>query len=148
MAPAGRKPGILFLCVANSARSQMAEALARNLFGDRVEVQSAGSRPTSVNPYAIEVMRELGADITAQRSKCLTTIDASTVDIVITLCHEEVRPPQLRRMRHIHWAIDDPADGPLRPDTMREQFRVARDTIKKLLDAFAHEGVEASDDIK
>ena len=56
---------LLFLCVANSARSQMAEGLARRIFGDRVLVMSAGSEPSKVNPYAVEVMRELGVDLTA-----------------------------------------------------------------------------------
>jgi arsenate reductase len=58
---------ILFLCVANSARSQMAEGLARRLFGARVRVQSAGSEPSQVNPYAIEVMREIGVDLSTHR---------------------------------------------------------------------------------
>ncbi len=61
------KPSILFLCVANSARSQMAEGLGRMMFGDRATVQSAGSQPSRVNPYAIEVMKEIGADLTAMR---------------------------------------------------------------------------------
>ena len=66
---------ILFLCVANSARSQIAEGLARKLFGDRIAVQSAGSEPSLVNPYAIEVMGELGVDLTSHRSKSVETID-------------------------------------------------------------------------
>ena len=84
------KKSILFMCVANSARSQMAEGLARNIFGDRVPVMSAGSEPTHVNPYAIEVMRELGIDLSAHRSKSVETLDPSKVDTVITLCAEEV----------------------------------------------------------
>ena len=63
---------ILFLCVANSARSQMAEGLARALLGDRVQVPSAGARPTQVNPYAIEAMRAVGIDNSAHRSKSVT----------------------------------------------------------------------------
>src|SRR5690606_29919357 len=80
------KPGLLFLCVANSARSQMAEGLARARFGDRFVVQSAGSHPTQVNPWAIEVMAELGIDLVAQRSKSVDEIDPATVDTVVTLC--------------------------------------------------------------
>src|SRR5690349_5596039 len=97
------KPQILFLCVANSARSQMAEGLARMLFGDRAGIQSAGSRPSRVNPYAIEVMREVGADLAGHASKSVETIDAGTVDTVITLCAEEVCPAFLGNARRLHW---------------------------------------------
>ena len=77
---------ILFLCVANAARSQMAEGLARARFGARAVVQSAGSAPSTVNPYAIEVMREVGVDLTRHTSKAVDTIDPATVGTVITLC--------------------------------------------------------------
>ena len=83
---------ILFLCVANSARSQMAEGLARAKFGERVRVQSAGSEPSHVNPLAIDALREVGIDISSHRSKSVDTIDPSSVDLVITLCAEEVCP--------------------------------------------------------
>lgn len=83
---------MLFLCVANSARSQMAEGLARKLFGSRISVQSAGSEPSKVNPYAIEVTREVGVDLSAHSSKSVQTIDAASVGTVITLCAEEVCP--------------------------------------------------------
>ncbi|HEY5960151.1 MAG TPA: arsenate reductase ArsC, partial [Polyangiaceae bacterium] len=78
--------GILFLCVANSARSQLAEGLARMIFGDQLRVQSAGSEPSRVNPYAVEVMQELGVDLSTHHSKSVQTIDPTTVDTVITLC--------------------------------------------------------------
>ena len=68
----------LFLCVANSARSQMAEGLARMIFGDRARVQSAGSEPSTVNPYAIEVMSELGVDLSSHHSKFVESIDCGT----------------------------------------------------------------------
>lgn len=83
---------VLFLCVANSARSQMAEALARKAFGDRVRVQSAGSEPSQVNPYAIRALAELGIDARSQTSKSVATIDPASVDLVITLCAEESCP--------------------------------------------------------
>lgn len=67
-------PSILFLCVANSARSQMAEGLARTLFGPEVRVQSAGSKPSHVNPYAIEVMQEISIHLSGHRSKSVDTI--------------------------------------------------------------------------
>ena len=77
--------GLLFLCVANSARSQMAEGMARAMFGERVPVQSAGSEPSVVNPYAVEVMQELGIDLTEHESKSVETIDPETVGTVVTL---------------------------------------------------------------
>ncbi len=123
---------VLFLCVANSARSQMAEGLARHLFGDRVRVASAGSRPSRVNPYAIEAMAELGIDLGGHRSKSVDDIDESTIDTVITLCAEEVCPAFLGRARRLHWPIEDPAsdDPALSRDAMLERFRAARDEIR------------------
>ena len=84
--------GLLFLCVANSARSQMAEGLARARFGGGVRVQSAGSAPSAVNPLAVRVMAEIGIDVSGQRSKHVETIDPATVDLVVTLCADEVCP--------------------------------------------------------
>ena len=134
------QPGILFLCVANSARSQMAEGLARAAFGDRVSVQSAGSEPTQVNPYAIEVMRELGLDLAAHRSKSVDTIDPATVDTVITLCAEEVCPVYLGKARRLHWPIPDPASkDPLPREEMLARFRAARDTLSERIARLAEE---------
>jgi arsenate reductase len=127
---------ILFLCVANSARSQMAEGLARKLFGARIAVQSAGSEPSQVNPYAIEVMREVGVDLTTHHSKSVQTIDAATVDTVITLCAEEVCPAFLGQARRLHWPIQDPAskDASLPREEMLARFRTARDQIQARLE--------------
>ena len=124
----GPSKGILFLCVANSARSQMAEGLGRLIFGDRMPVQSAGSQPSRVNPYAIEVMREIGVDITRHTSKSVETIDPAAVDTVITLCAEEVCPVFLGQARRLHWPIPDPAseDPRLPREEMLTRFRTAR----------------------
>lgn len=126
---------ILFLCVANSARSQMAEGLARALFGERAVIQSAGSTPTTVNPYAIAVMDERAIDLRAHRSKSVATIDPATVHTVITLCAEEVCPVFLGGARRLHWPIADPAsdDPSLDRDAMLARFRAARDQIQSLL---------------
>ncbi len=135
-------PGsILFLCVANSARSQMAEGLARLLFGGRVPVQSAGSEPSQVHPYAIEVMRELGVDLGAHRSKSVQTIDPASVGTVITLCAEEVCPVLLGAARRLHWPIQDPAskDPAIPRDEMLARFRAARDTLRGMLERHARE---------
>ena len=130
--------GILFLCVANSARSQMAEGLARKLLGDRVPVHSAGSRPSRVNPYALEVMREVGVDLSSHHSKSVDTIDPSTVDTVITLCAEEVCPVFLGQARRLHWPIADPASElELSRDEMLARFRTARDQIQGRLEVLA-----------
>jgi arsenate reductase (thioredoxin) len=132
------RPGILFLCVANSARSQLAEALARMMFGDRATIQSAGSQPSRVNPYAIEVMQELGVDLVSHASKSVDTIDPSTVDVVITLCAEEVCPVVLSSARRLHWPIPDPAstDPAFSRDDLLHRFRTARDTIRAKLEQF------------
>jgi len=128
---------ILFLCVANSARSQMAEGLARKLFGARVAVQSAGSEPSKVNPYAIEVMREVGVDLSTHHSKSVQTIDPASVGTVITLCAEEVCPILLGSVRRLHWPIEDPAtkDSSLPREEMLSRFRTARDQIQARLEA-------------
>jgi arsenate reductase len=138
---AARKLGVLFLCVANSARSQMAEALGRMILGDRVTVQSAGSQPSRVNPYAVEVMAEIGADLTSHTSKSVDSIDPATVDIVITLCAEEVCPVFLGQARRLHWPVPDPAspDTTIPRDEMLRRFRDARDAIRAKLEAFAPE---------
>ena len=130
---------ILFLCVANSARSQMAEGLARKLFGARVPVQSAGSEPSQVNPYAIEVMREVGVDITTHHSKSVQTIDPATVGTVITLCAEEVCPVFLGKVRRLHWPISDPAskDHSIPREEMLTRFRTARDQVQVKLETLA-----------
>ncbi len=122
---------VLFLCVANSARSQMAEGLARARFGDRVRVQSAGTQPSHVNPNAIAVMAERGVDMAGQHSKAVSTIDPATVDLVVTLCAEDVCPLFLGAATRLHWPIDDPASS--NPSISREEFlarfRRARDEI-------------------
>jgi arsenate reductase len=127
---------MLFLCVANSARSQMAEGLARRLFGSRIAVQSAGSEPSQVNPYAIEVMREVGVDLTTHGSKSVQTIDPTTVGTVITLCAEEVCPVFLSKARRLHWPIEDPAskDPSIPREEMLTRFRTARDRIQARLE--------------
>ncbi len=138
--------GLLFLCVANSARSQMAEGLARAMFGDRVRVQSAGSQPSRVNPHAIAALREVGIDIVGHASKSAQDIDPATVDVVITLCAEEVCPVFLGRASRLHWPIPDPAsdDPALTPDELLARFRVAREEIRRRLDAH-HEMLLSAD---
>jgi arsenate reductase len=127
---------ILFLCVANSARSQMAEGLARKILGPNIDVMSAGSEPSHVNPYGIEAMAEFGIDISGHRSKSVSEIDADSVDLVVTLCAEEVCPIFPGRVRRLHWPIADPAstDASISVEEMRQRFRAARDQIKARLE--------------
>jgi arsenate reductase len=135
-----RPKNLLFLCVANSARSQMAEGLARHRFGSSMRVQSAGSEPGQVNPYAIEVMRELGIDLGTHTSKSVETIDPATVDTVITLCAEEVCPLFLGKAQRLHWPLPDPASKtPLPREELLTRFRTARDAISGLLDRLERE---------
>ncbi|WP_370307183.1 arsenate reductase ArsC [Sinimarinibacterium flocculans] len=135
---------MLFLCVANSARSQMAEGLARHRFRDRAEVVSAGSQPSRVNPLAVEVMEEIGIDIRGHHSKSVDTLDAARFDLVITLCADEVCPVLPGTVRRLHWPIPDPAAVDAQADRAAalQAFRDARDaidarlqTIRALVDA-------------
>lgn len=131
---------ILFLCVANSARSQLGEGLARPLFPG-FRIQSAGSRPSGVNPYAIEALGEAGIDASAHTSKSMADIDPTTVDLVITLCAEEVCPAFLGKAERLHWPIPDPAsdDPALSPEELRGRFRAARDQIRGRLEALGRD---------
>jgi len=127
---------ILFLCVANSARSQMAEGLARRLFGAKAEVMSAGSTPSWLNPAAVAAMAEIGVDISAQRAKSVDEIDAASLDLVITLCAEEVCPVLPGKVKRLHWPIQDPVsrDPGLSDKELAARFTVARDQIKARLE--------------
>lgn len=129
-APA-RPPGLLFLCVANSARSQMAEGLARAHFGARARVQSAGSNPSDVNPLAIAALAEVGVDAAGQRSKSVAEIDPASVDLVVTLCAEEVCPVFPKRVRKLHWPLPDPAAEPSAFAHPLDAFRDVRDELAR-----------------
>lgn len=121
--------GLLFLCVANSARSQMAEGLARALLPPGSEVCSAGSAPTTLSPLAVEVMAELGIDISTQRSKAVDEIEAGRIATVVTLCAEEVCPVWLGPARRLHWPLPDPAAVEGSHEERRAAFRRVRDKI-------------------
>ena len=126
--------GLLFLCVANSARSQMAEGLARARFGNRVSVQSAGSQPGTVNRHAVAVLAETGIDISGHQSKHVDTIDLTSVGTVITLCAEAVCPVFLGPARHLVWPLPDPAGAGGTEEEQLARFRSARDEIARRLD--------------
>jgi len=126
-------PGhVLFLCVANSARSQMAEAIARSLAPEAVRISSAGSAPTSVRPEAVAVLAEIGLDATGQRSKGVDDVEAP-VDAVITLCAEEVCPVWLEPATRVHWGLPDPAAADGAGEERLEAFRAVRDELRRRL---------------
>ncbi len=123
--------GILFLCVANSARSQMAEGIARSMAPSRLRVWSAGSSPTGIRPEAVAVLREIGIDISHQRSKAVTEIPASEVDTVVTLCGEEECPAFLGVAERLHWGLPDPAAVAGTDGQRLDAFRRTRDELRR-----------------
>ena len=129
------KKNILFLCVANSARSQMAEALARHLYKDQAHIQSAGSQPSQVNPYAIRAIENIGLTMAHHHSKSVNDIDPATVDLVITRCAEEVCPAFFGQAQRYHWPFTDPdpKDLVLEDDAILRRFERARDLIQERL---------------
>lgn len=120
---------ILFLCVANSARSQMAEGIARSIVPQGVTVSIAGSEPSSLRPQAIAVLKEIGIDISGHRSKGLDAVDADSVDAVITLCTEEVCPAFLGKVYRLHWGLPDPAAAAGSAESRLAAFRDVRDEL-------------------
>jgi thioredoxin type arsenate reductase len=119
---------VLMLCVHNSARSQMAEGFARALAPEGVRVWSAGSQPSRVHPLAIQVMQEVGIDVSGQHSKSVDDVPWREADTVITLCGEEVCPVLPAAVRRVHWPLPDPSAAP-EADRLRV-FRDVRDEIR------------------
>jgi arsenate reductase len=133
------RDAILFLCVANSARSQMAEGMARAIAPDRTEIFSAGSVPARVSPYAVEVMREIGIDIASHRSKSIDEIPKERVATVVTLCAEEVCPFFPGDVKRLHWPQEDPAATVGSREEILRSFRRVRDQIRKRLEDYFEE---------
>jgi arsenate reductase len=133
-----KKPHILFMCVANSARSQLAEGLAKHLFGSEAVIESAGSQPSRVNPLAVAALHEIGVDISHHRSKSVDDLDpqfVSRLDYVITLCAEEVCPIVLSKAKRLHWPHPDPGKAGTEAEK-RQSFRETRDGIRRKLEDF------------
>lgn len=128
---------VLFVCVENSNRSQMAEAFARMLGEGKVEAHSAGSRPSGkVNPKAIEAMRELGYDLTTHGSKGLAEFNGQIVDVAITMgCGDEC-PLVLAKQRE-DWQIPDPRE--MSPEEFRKVRDLIRDKVSQLINTFTTE---------
>lgn len=128
---------ILFLCVANSARSQIAEGLAKKMLGVESNIQSAGSEPSgNVNSLAIEAMKEIGIDLSSHHSKSIDDLDREfldNLDYVVTLCAEEVCPVLPSNAKKLHWPNPDPAAVEGEHEEQLSAFRTARDNIKNSL---------------
>ncbi len=129
---------VLFLCVANSARSQMAEGIARSLAPAGVKISSAGSRPSRLNPFAVKALAEIGIDIRRQYSKSVDEIPPGDVDVVVTLCADEVCPVFLGKALRVHWGLPDPAEIGATDRDQLQAFRNVRDELmRRLLRVFA-----------
>tara|TARA_Y100000741_G_scaffold103677_1_gene77393 strand:+ start:2609 stop:3025 length:417 start_codon:yes stop_codon:yes gene_type:complete len=131
---------ILFLCVGNSARSQIAEGLAREILGKNNVIESAGSIPTGkINPNAVWAMNEIGIDISSQYSKSTEDLEKSfmdNLDFVITLCAEEVCPILNNNAKKIHWMNEDPANVNFSDTQSKAAFIKVRDNLYNLIKKF------------
>jgi len=126
------KQKVLFICTHNSARSQIAEGLLRTLYGNRYEAYSAGVEPLSVNPYAVEVMKELGIDLSTHRSKSIEEFQGMMFDYVVTVCnHAKETCPFFPGKRILHKEFDNHSsfDGSI--EEILAIFRRVRDEIKE-----------------
>jgi arsenate reductase (thioredoxin) len=135
------KPKVLFLCTGNSARSQMAEGFLRNMAGDYFEALSAGIEPKGLNPLAVEVMREIGIDISHHRSKDVREFLGSPIPYIITVCGnaKEHCPIFPGTFTYMHWGIEDPAAVQGTEEEKLSMFRQIRDQIGSRVKGFVHE---------
>ena len=131
---------ILFLCVANSARSQMAEGLAKSMLGKNHNIQSAGSTPSGeVHINAVIAMDDIGIDIRDQHSKSTDDLDKEfldNLDYAITLCAEEVCPILPSNAESLHWMNEDPANDSYSEKQLKASFSNTRDNLFKLIKKF------------
>jgi len=137
------KKKVLFVCVHNSARSQIAEAFLKQKAGDRFEVESAGLEPGELNPSAIEVMREIGIDISRNKTKSVFDFykQGKRYDFVITVCDESRAQrcpvfPGTAATGRIHWSFDDPASFEGTGEEKLEKTRAVRDQIRQKIDSW------------
>jgi arsenate reductase len=134
------KPTVLILCTGNSCRSHIAEGVLRQAAGDFIEVQSAGSWPAGyVHPKAIEVMKEIGIDISSHTSKHMNEFLDRRVDTVITVCGnaDQACPMFPGQVNRHHWGFDDPAHAKGSEDEIYAEFRRVRDQIRLVFEAYA-----------
>ncbi len=136
-----KKPFIYFICTGNSCRSQMAEGWGRSLFGDRIDVASAGIEAHGLNPRAVRSMAEVGVDISRHESSLIDDDSLLRADFAITLCGDAydrcpMTPPSVRRL---HWGFEDPARATGSEEEIMDKFREVRDAIRERLERFVRE---------
>jgi arsenate reductase len=130
-----KKKKVLILCTGNSARSQMGEGLLRHMAGDGWEVESAGTKPVGLNPLAVESMKEVGIDISMQRSKSVAEFDGKRFDFVITVCDSAAEncPVFPNAPTRIHWSLPDPAATQGTHGEKLAAFRTVRERLRRHL---------------
>ena len=135
-----KKKRVLFLCVGNSCRSQMAEGLLREIAPDIFDVRSAGARPAGLNPHAVRVMAEIGIDLSGHRSKAVEEYAEERFDFVATVCDNSpggACPVFLGETgKTLHWPFFDPAEAVGAEDEVLDVFRRVRDQIQAKLEEF------------
>jgi arsenate reductase len=134
------KPNVLILCTGNSCRSHMAEGILHAAAGDIIDVHSAGSKPAGfVHPKAIEVLKEIGIDISAHTSKHMNTFLDRQIETVITVCGnaDQACPLYPGQVNRHHWGFDDPAHAKGNEEQVLAEFRRVRDEIRKVFEAYA-----------
>ncbi len=133
----------LFVCTGNRARSQMAEGLLRDLAGDRFQACSAGTEPKGLARLTVEVMREIGIDVSGQRSKSVAEFAGQRFEYVITVCDSARQhcPAFAGGGARIHWDVEDPADAEGRGEPSLQAFRAARDDLRTRIEGFLRQGV-------
>jgi len=135
---------ILFLCGNNASRSQMAEGIARKELGDRYEVYSAGMQPMKIHPTAVEVMKEVGVDLSRQKSKSINEVPWREMDVIVTLCGTSSNglPPLPPQVKRLHWPVPDPATMTSHygfkksAEGKQAAFKEIRDLLQKKIDEF------------
>jgi arsenate reductase len=130
-----RKRKVLFICTHNSARSQIAEGIMNHIYQDKYEAHSAGTKPTQVNPLAVRVMKEIGVDISSQRSKLMREFDGQEFDYVVTLCSDaEDICPFFPGKEHMHRGFEDPTQDMGSDEEKLNRFRKIRDEINQWIE--------------
>ncbi len=137
---------VLFVCTGNRARSQMAEGLLRHLAGDRYEAHSAGTRPSGLAAATVDIMAEIGIDISDHRSKHVDEFAGQEFDYVITVCNyaRQACPVFPGGGQRIHWDVEDPIEAQMRGASLEEALREARDDLGERIEAFlGREGADS-----
>lgn len=124
--------GVLFLCIGNACRSQMAEGFARQFLPPDIDIFSAGTAPAAIDPRAVKVMAEVGVDISTQRSKAIAEVPFDRVNRIITLCGDAAdHCPAIPGIEREHWPLPDPAQAQGTPDEVMGTFRAVRAEIRR-----------------